>query len=335
MNEQSMQSIPLSTRIRLARNLREYPFPARLSLEEKQQVNETVRAALLDGDDAKGYRYIEMKDLSATEAVSLAEKHLISPEFASNADGRALILSDDETVSIMLCEEDHVRIQVIEPGLSLSKAWEKANALDEKLAARLPVAFDEKLGYLTQCPTNLGTALRASVMLHLPALSHAGLMPRLSSTIAKLGLTLRGTFGEGSKIVGELYQLSNQVTLGISEQAAIQNLDAIARQIMEQEENARETLRQDNVFIDRIYRAWGVLGSAYMLSCSECTDLLSLVRLGAALGILDLPLDTLTKLLTVIQPATLSVSQGRDLPAAQRDVLRAQKVKEALQSARG
>ncbi len=335
MNEQSMQSIPLSTRIRLARNLREYPFPARLSLEEKQQVNETVRAALLDGDDAKGYRYIEMKDLSATEAVSLAEKHLISPEFASNADGRALILSDDETVSIMLCEEDHVRIQVIEPGLSLSKAWEKANALDEKLAARLPVAFDEKLGYLTQCPTNLGTALRASVMLHLPALSHAGLMPRLSSTIAKLGLTLRGTFGEGSKIVGELYQLSNQVTLGISEQAAIQNLDAIARQIMEQEESARETLRQDNVFIDRIYRAWGVLGSAYMLSCSECTDLLSLVRLGAALGILDLPLDTLTKLLTVIQPATLSVSQGRDLPAAQRDVLRAQKVKEALQSARG
>ena len=335
MNEQSMQSIPLSTRIRLARNLREYPFPARLSLEEKQQVNETVRAALLDGDDAKGYRYIEMKDLSATEAVSLAEKHLISPEFASNADGRALILSDDETVSIMLCEEDHVRIQVIEPGLLLSKAWEKANALDEKLAARLPVAFDEKLGYLTQCPTNLGTALRASVMLHLPALSHAGLMPRLSSTIAKLGLTLRGTFGEGSKIVGELYQLSNQVTLGISEQAAIQNLDAIARQIMEQEESARETLRQDNVFIDRIYRAWGVLGSAYMLSCSECTDLLSLVRLGAALGILDLPLDTLTKLLTVIQPATLSVSQGRDLPAAQRDVLRAQKVKEALQSARG
>ena len=335
MNEQSMQSIPLSTRIRLARNLLEYPFPARLSLEEKQQVNETVRAALLDGDDAKGYRYIEMKDLSATEAVSLAEKHLISPEFASNADGRALILSDDETVSIMLCEEDHVRIQVIEPGLSLSKAWEKANALDEKLAARLPVAFDEKLGYLTQCPTNLGTALRASVMLHLPALSHAGLMPRLSSTIAKLGLTLRGTFGEGSKIVGELYQLSNQVTLGISEQAAIQNLDAIARQIMEQEESARETLRQDNVFIDRIYRAWGVLGSAYMLSCSECTDLLSLVRLGAALGILDLPLDTLTKLLTVIQPATLSVSQGRDLPAAQRDVLRAQKVKEALQSARG
>lgn len=333
MNEQMMQSIPLSTRIRLARNLKEYPFPAKLSAEEKQLVNETVRDALLDGDDAKDFRYIEMKDLSSTEAVSLAEKHLISPEFASSADGRALILSNDETVSIMLCEEDHVRIQVIEPGLSLDKAWEKANALDEKLASRLTVAFDEKLGYLTQCPTNLGTALRASVMLHLPALSRAGLMPRLSSTIAKLGLTLRGTYGEGSKIVGELYQLSNQVTLGISEQAAIQNLAAIARQIMEQETAARETLRTDNVFIDRIYRANGILQSAYMLTCSECTDLLSLVRLGAALGILDVPLDTLTKLLTAIQPATLSVAEGRVLPAAQRDVLRAQKVKEALQNA--
>ena len=332
MNEQMMQSIPLSTRIRLARNLKEYPFPAKLSAEEKQLVNETVRDALLDDDDAGDYRYIEMKDLSSTEAVSLAEKPLISPEFASSTDGRALILSGDETVSIMLCEEDHVRIQVIEPGLSLDKAWEKANALDEKLASRLTVAFDEKLGYLTQCPTNLGTALRASVMLHLPALSRAGLMPRLSSTIAKLGLTLRGTYGEGSKPVGELYQLSNQVTLGISEQAAIQNLAAIARQIMEQETAARE-LKTDNVFIDRIYRANGILQSAYMLTCSECTDLLSLVRLGAALGILRLPLDTLTKLLTAIQPATLSVSEGRVLPAAQRDVLRAQKVKEALQNA--
>jgi hypothetical protein len=154
----------------------------------------------------------------------------------------------------MLCEEDHVRVQVIYPGLSLEDAYRKADELDEALSSKLAIAFDPRLGYLTQCPTNLGTGLRASVMLHLPALSHAGLMPRLSSTIAKLGLTLRGTFGEGSKIVGELYQLSNQVTLGISEQAAIQNLAAIARQIMEQETAARETLRTDNVFIDRIYR---------------------------------------------------------------------------------
>lgn len=332
MNEKTIDSIVLSTRVRLARNLKDYPFPARLSPEEKKQVNEEVIAAL-QGEDGADLRRIDMAALSSSEAVSLAERHLISPEFTSNAEGRTLLLSDDETVSIMLCEEDHVRIQIIEPGLALEKAFAKADALDERLSRGVQVAFDEKLGYLTQCPTNLGTALRASVMLHLPALSRAGLMPRLSSTIAKLGLTLRGTYGEGSKPVGELFQLSNQVTLGISEQAAIQNLGAIARQIIDQEAQSRESLRSDNVFIDKIYRARGILGSAYMLSCSECTELLSLVRLGAALGLLDIPLEALNRLLTEIQPATINVAAGRVCPPAQRDVMRAQKVKEALQQA--
>ena len=331
MKEYKADPIVLSTRIRLARNLKDYPFPARLSAAEKAQVNDEVAAALLGGEEAWSLRRIDMESLSGFEAVSLAEKHLISPEFASSAEGRTLLLSEDETVSIMLCEEDHIRIQVIEPGLSLEEAYQKADALDDKLAAVLPVAFDEKLGYLTQCPTNLGTALRASVMLHLPALSRAGLMGRLSSTIAKLGLTLRGTYGEGSKSIGELFQLSNQVTLGISEQAAIQNLAAIARQIMAQETEAREALRQDNVFIDKIWRARGILGSAYMLSCSECTELLSLVRLGAALGILDVPLEKLDRLLTEIQPATINVAAGKSCTPAQRDVIRAQKVKDTLQ----
>ena len=328
MKDYKADPIVLSTRIRLARNLKDYPFPARLSAAEKAQINDEVAAVLLKENDL---RRIDMEALSGSEAVSLAEKHLISPEFASNAEGRTLLLSQDETVSIMLCEEDHIRIQVIEPGFSLDEAWQKADALDDRLAAGLPVAFDEKMGYLTQCPTNLGTALRASVMLHLPALSRAGLMGRLSSTIAKLGLTLRGTYGEGTKPIGELFQLSNQVTLGISEEAAIQNLAAIARQIMAQETEAREALRQDNVFIDKIWRARGILGSAYMLSCSECTDLLSLVRLGAALGILDVPLEKLDHLLTEIQPATINVLAGKACTPAQRDVIRAQKVKDALQ----
>ena len=330
MNNPSLDSIVLSTRIRLARNLKDHPFPARLSAAEKSEVNAVVRDALLDGGNS-GLRYLEMKDLSAIEAVSLAEKHLISPEFASDAQGRALLLSEDETVSIMLCEEDHVRIQVIEPGLSLETALGKANALDEALSSRVSIAFDEKLGYLTQCPTNLGTALRASVMLHLPALSRAGLMPRLSSTIAKLGLTLRGTYGEGSKPVGEIFQLSNQVTLGISEQAAIQNLESIAKQIMQQEAQARQSLKNDSLFVDKIYRAYGILTSAYMLSCSECTDLLSLVRLGASLEILDIPMEALNRLLTQIQPATLQADAGRTCSPAERDVMRAQKVKETLQ----
>ena len=161
MKEYKADPIVLSTRIRLARNLKDYPFPTRLSAAEKAQVNDEVAAALLGGEEAWSLRRIDMESLSGFEAVSLAEKHLISPEFASSAEGRTLLLSEDETVSIMLCEEDHIRIQVIEPGLSLEEAYQKADALDDKLAAALPVAFDEKLGYLTQCPTNLGTALRA------------------------------------------------------------------------------------------------------------------------------------------------------------------------------
>ena len=328
-----MSEAVVSTRIRLARNLKDYPFPIRLSADKAREVVDKVGEALKDCE-IKFHR-IDLDNIPDTIRVAMIERHLVSPDFISEQEGRAVYLSDDNTVSIMVNEEDHIRLQVIKDGFELKDAYALADQIDNILSKKLSFAFHERLGYLTQCPTNLGTGMRASVMLHLPALSHAGLMPRLSSTIAKLGLTLRGTYGEGSKPVGELYQLSNQVTLGISEQAAIQNLEAIARQIMEQELQAREALKQDTIFIDRIYRAYGILTSAYMLSCSECTDLLSLVRLGAAIGILDLPLDELTKLLTEIQPATLNVAEGRVCPAAERDVIRAKKVKETLQKAQG
>ena len=241
-NSAAHADVVLSTRVRIARNLKDYPFPARLNEAGKNEVNALVRDALLTGDAAKDYDYVAMNTLSQTQCVSLAEKHLISPEFASDSAGRALILSKDEDVSIMLCEEDHVRVQVIYPGLSLQEAYDKANEIDETLAAKLSIAFDPRLGYLTQCPTNLGTGLRASVMLHLPALARGGAMPRLANTVAKLGLILRGAYGEGSKPIGDIYQLSNQVTLGISEQAAIRNLESIAGQIIAQETAARETL---------------------------------------------------------------------------------------------
>ena len=322
--------VVLSTRVRLARNLKDYPFPARLNEKGKDEVNAVVKEALLCGERAQEFDYVPMRSLSHTQCVSLAEKHLISPEFASDSAGRALILSKDEDVSIMLCEEDHVRVQVIYPGLSLEAAYEKANAIDEALSQKVSIAFDERLGYLTQCPTNLGTGLRASVMLHLPALARSGAMPRLANTVAKLGLILRGAYGEGSKPVGDLYQLSNQVTLGISETAAIRNLASIANQIITQEKSAREALLKDDVFIDRIWRAFGILNSAHMLSCNEFMDLVSLVRIGAAEGVLDIPVQTLTRLLVEMQPATLNTAQGRSCTAAERDVLRARAVKDAL-----
>lgn len=328
-NQGNDSQIVLSTRVRLARNIKEYPFPARLDSDERAKVCQKVRDVLLK-DDTDELQYIEMKDLTSYQAVSLAEKHLISPEFASDSTGRALLLSKDEDISVMLCEEDHIRLQVIYPGLCLKEAYEKAAQLDDKLDSALEIAFDDRIGYLTQCPTNLGTGMRASVMLHLPALRASSMVSRLASTVSKLGLTLRGAYGEGSEPVGDIYQLSNQVTLGISEEAAIKNLQSITAQIVKQEQQAREQLLKDNTVIDKIYRAYGLLKSAHMLSCNEFTSLISLVRLGACAGLIDVKLETLTRLLVQMQPATLNVESGKANNAQQRDLLRAQKVREAL-----
>ena len=189
--------IVLSTRVRLARNLEEFPFPCRLDTASKIKVNEKVRDTLLSCVPELGLHYVTMDSLSREQAISLAERHLISPEFASVREGRALMLTEDETVGIMLCEEDHIRVQVMKAGLALMDCYVLADKIDSALDKKLNFAFDERLGYLTQCPTNLGTAMRASVMLHLPALRRSGQLAVLSSTISKLGLTLRGAYGEG------------------------------------------------------------------------------------------------------------------------------------------
>ena len=226
--------IVLSTRVRLARNLEEFPFPCRLDTASRIKVNEKVRDTLLSCVPELGLHYVTMDSLSREQAISLAERHLISPEFASVREGRALMLTEDETVGIMLCEEDHIRVQVMKAGLALMDCYVLADKIDSALDKKLNFAFDESLGYLTQCPTNLGTAMRASVMLHLPALRRSGQLAVLSSTISKLGLTLRGAYGEGRESRGDIYQLSNQITLGITEQAAIENLQSITRQLVTQ-----------------------------------------------------------------------------------------------------
>lgn len=214
IGEGDHNDIVISTRIRIARNLADYPFPVRLDNKSKIEVNEKIRDAL---DGKENLTYTELKTLTRSQIVSLAERHLISPEFASNSDARALLMSDNEDISIMLCEEDHIRIQVMKSGLALKEAYELADKIDTEINQSLKYAFDEKLGYLTQCPTNLGTGMRASVMLHLPALTAKGQIGSLASTVSKLGLTIRGAYGEGMSAMGDLYQLSNQVSLGISE----------------------------------------------------------------------------------------------------------------------
>ena len=328
-NKGNEGDIVLSTRVRLARNLTEYPFPARLDESQKKDIANLVNN-ILSEDKTYDLDFIDMSDLSSAETVSLAEKHLISPEFACDTLGRSLLLSKDEDISIMICEEDHIRIQTVYPGLSLSEAFETALKIDEILENKISYAFDENLGYLTQCPTNIGTALRASVMLHLPALSKKGAMQRLSTTVAKLGLTLRGSYGEGSEISGDIYQLSNQVTLGISEEAAITNLNSIAMQIIAQEKQTRALLVKDEDYLDRIYRAYGILKSAYKLTSKELMNLISYVRVGVSEGILDIPTEKLRSLTVLLQPATLNASSGKILTQTERDILRSQKVREEL-----
>ncbi len=328
-NKGNEGDIVLSTRVRLARNLTEYPFPARLDESQKKDIANLVNN-ILSEDKTFDLDFIDMSELSSAETVSLAEKHLISPEFACDTLGRSLLLSKDEDNSIMICEEDHIRIQTVYPGLSLSEAFETAHKIDEILENKISYAFDENLGYLTQCPTNIGTALRASVMLHLPALSKKGAMQRLSTTVAKLGLTLRGSYGEGSEISGDIYQLSNQVTLGISEEAAIKNLNSIAMQIIAQEKQTRALLVKDEDYLDRIYRAYGILKSAYKLTSKELMNLISYVRVGVSEGILDIPTEKLRSLTVLLQPATLNASSGKILTQTERDILRSQKVREEL-----
>ena len=227
--------IVISSRIRLARNLVNYPFCGRLTPEQEKQLKAEVKNALEKinlGDNS--LQFMEVGQLSQNEGLSMVENHIVSPDFLENKNA-LLALSKDDSVSIMVNEEDHLRVQVLASGLDLERALDIANKMDDVLDESLDYAFDDQLGFLTACPSNLGTGLRASVMLHIPALEKAGALNKMSGTISKLGLTLRGTYGEGSKALGSIYQLSNQITLGISEEQAVKNLHEITLQIIEKE----------------------------------------------------------------------------------------------------
>lgn len=325
----AQNDVVINTSIHLARNLKACPFPARLNLPEKLKVNAVIKGA---ADSVKNYsfNYAEMKTLSQAEVVSLAERHLVSPEFASSRDGRALLLTEDESVSIMLNEEDHIRLQVMYAGFALDEAYRTASVIDKELSSKLDFAFDERLGYLTQDPTALGTGMKASVVLHLPALVSTSQITKLIATVSKLGLSLRGSYGEGAAAKGDLFRLSNTITLGISERAAIENLKSIALQIAAQERSAREELFKAPITEDRIYRAYGVLKYARLIDTSEFMDLISLVRLGAVKGIINMDCAQIEALMIHMQPATISLSVDRPLDRTERDKLRARLVRENL-----
>lgn len=328
-----MSNEVISTRVRLARNLKDYPFPCRLSEQGRKKVIEKVTSAIRDSNSsiASDFNLIKLDDLTEAQGVSLVERHLVSPEFISETEGRALLLSKDESMSIMINEEDHIRLQVITDGLSLEQAYDTADKLDTLLDENLEFAFDDKLGYLTQCPTNLGTGMRASVMLHLPALEKSRTIGRITGNLSKLGLTIRGAYGEGSEPSGSLYQLSNQVTLGISEKAAIENLENITKQLVSQERQARERLAKSIDIQDSVSRSLGLLKSAMVMTHDEALKLLSNVRFGILSGqIKDVTAEVVDSLMEKIEPATLMVNSGKNLSAQERDIERAKILREAL-----
>ena len=321
--------IAVSTRIRLARNLSGLPFPARMSSEQRKELNLKVKNAVLQSNTpfAKSLKYIDMADVPQTEIAAMVERHIISPEFAEENADRAIIISADESISIMIGEEDHVRIQVILGGLQLEKAYDTAEQLDSLLYNELHFAFDRNLGFLTECPTNLGTGLRASVMLHLPVTESNGEISSIAETVGKIGFTVRGMYGEGTKASASMYQVSNQITLGISEKNAIDNLKIITAQLIDKERKARNGLNKIKLE-DMCFRALGTLQNSRILSSKEMMDLLSRIKLGISMGIIKTAVLPI-KLFIEGQPNMLMKKYGQ-LEPEERDIYRAAFIRDAL-----
>ncbi len=321
--------IVISTRVRIARNINNLPFPHKMNNEQIVELCSKIKKAVENKEFSFGKLNYISCDSAKSEMSSMVERHIISPNFATNYNDRAFLLSDDETVSIMIAEEDHIRIQVIMGDNNLEKALEIAKEVDNTLLENLDIAYSEQLGFLTACPTNLGTALRASLMLHIPAMESIGVVPSLKESISKIGFTLRGLYGEGSKAEGGFYQVSNQVTLGITEEDAIKNLKGISEQIISRETTARNEFNKDKLE-DLVYRALGTLKYAKIMSSSEATGLLSTLKSGISQGILThLDKSLPIKLFIETMPNMLQTKHGILTPS-DRDILRANIIRESL-----
>ena len=313
-------NIAVSTRVRLARNIEGLPFPSKMNETQKAELCKTVKNAVENFDTYK-LKFINMSDVPENERYALFERHIISREFANSPQNRAIIISEDETISIMIGEEDHIRIQVIGSGFSPKETYKIANDIDNLLIKNLKIAFDSELGFLTECPTNLGTGLRVSVMLHLPLLETNGKIPSLAESLNKIGFTIRGMYGEGTKALSSFYQISNQITLGITEEGAIENLNSITNQIIELEENLRGSLQK--VYIeDKANRALHILKGAKILETSEMLKHLSDCMIGQNLGLIDENAISPIEALIECGPYMLMSKYGDKTPL-ERDILRA------------
>ncbi len=328
--------IVLSSRVRLARNLEGVPFPHLLDQRQATEVLAATRKAALELNKF-GFlgtvRFVPLAEVTPVERQVLVEEHLISPAQAKDVQYKAVILSQAEEVSIMVNEEDHLRIQCLLPGLQLQEAWALASRVDDALEQAMTFAFSESRGYLTACPTNVGTGLRASVMMHLPALVLTNQAARALNSVGQLGLTVRGLYGEGTEAIGNIFQISNQITLGRAEGEIIDHLSAVVAKIIDHERQAVAALLREarDQVEDKVSRALGILSNARIMTSDEAIRLLSDVRLGVNMGILTrVPLKAANELLIMTRPAYLQRLAGRELSPFERDLQRAALIRTKL-----
>ncbi len=325
--------IVMSTRVRLARNLDGYPFFSWANAEQRKNVLEKLVSVFKKNDLLKNTVLIRIKDISEIDREFLVERHLMSQEHAVCVEQKGLVVGDGEMLSIMINEEDHLRMQILRSGLNITEAWRIIDALDTSLGEALTFAYSNRFGYLTACPTNTGTGMRASLLMHLPALVISEEINRVLQALNKVGIVARGLYGEGTKVMGDLFQISNQVTLGSIEKGIVDNLERVAKQVIEYEMKERKSIfkNEREKIEDLVYRAYGVLSNAHKISFSEAMELFSKVRLGIYLGLhVDTRLETINKLMIFTQPAHLQESEGKELSVSQRDIVRARIIREKL-----
>jgi protein arginine kinase len=328
-------AIVLTSRIRLARNVTGSPFPGWARKEERIEILPVLREKVEAIPEMKDAFSHQLSELSSVQKQVLVERHLISREQAARGEGSAIVVNRNQTLSVMINEEDHLRLQSIRSGLHLREAYDLIAKLDGELEQMLPYAFDHELGYLTACPTNVGTGLRASAMLHLPGLVISDHIGQVIQAVAKLGLAVRGIFGEGTESLGHLFQISNQSTLGESEDDIINRLERVIQRVKEQERNARIKLIEDDpqMIADKISRAYGLLKYAYVIDSKEALTHLSLIRLGSDMGCFARETIRLCdSLLMDIEPAHLQHKAGRKLSPEERDTMRAKIIRSRLQN---
>jgi protein arginine kinase len=328
------QDIVVSSRVRLARNIEDVKFPQKLNYDDGFKIKEEIKKAVINNKDiGKNYKYYDMKDLNEIEGRRYVEDHLISHSLLEHDKIGGFLLSEDENSTIMINEEDHIRMQVLYPGFDLDKCFEETNKIDDIIESEIQYAFDEKIGYLTACPTNIGTGMRASVMLHLPSLVITNKINGIIQAVNQIGLTVRGVYGEGSNAMGNLFQISNQTTIGESEGDIIEKLKNIVNQLVNNERNARDAIYKNNKIRieDKVFRSLGTLKNARILSTDEAMKLLSDVKLGIEMKIIDnIDRILINKLMIKIQPANIITSGNENLNANDRDILRSKIIRESI-----